>query len=132
MVAKKQSRNAKETTLRHVWLAALGAAIVARREVRTAGEIAVEEAGKLRARAVCFAADAAAVARGGVLTVAEQVEPKIQRLGGEIESRLAPVLEKLGLTAKTRRPVRKARRPAAKATRRASRPAAKRARSVRR
>ncbi|HJR75089.1 MAG TPA: hypothetical protein VJ806_15800 [Luteimonas sp.] len=131
MVAKKQPRNVKETTLRHVWLAALGAAVVARREVRTAGEIAVEEAGKLRARTVRFAADAAAVARGGVLTVAERIEPKLQSVGGEIESRLAPVLEKLGLAPKTRRPVRKARRPAAK-SRRAARPATKRARGVRR
>jgi hypothetical protein len=105
---------------------------VARRGVRTAGEIAVEEAGKLRARAIRFAADAAAVARGGLLTVVERVEPKIQQAGGEIESRLGPVLEKLGLTDKTRRPVRKSRRPAAKATRRAARPAAKRARAVRR
>ncbi len=132
MVAKKQSRNVKETTLRHVWLAALGAAVVARREVRTAGEIAVEETGKLRARAVRFAADAAAVARGGVLTVAERIEPRLQDMGGEIEARLAPVLQKFGLAAETRRPVRKARRPAAKMTRRASRPAAKRARSARR
>lgn len=131
MVAKKNPRNAKQTTLRHVWLAVLGAAAVARREVRTAGEIAAEEAGKLRTRAVRFAADAAAVARGGALTVAEQVEPNIQRLGGEIESRLAPVLAKLGLASKTRRPVRKARRPAAK-SRRATRSAVKRARGARR
>lgn len=131
MVAKKQSRNAKETTLRHVWLAALGAAVVARREVRTAGEIAVEEAGKLRGRALRFAADAAAVARGGLLTVAERAEPKIERVSGEIEARLAPLLAKLGLAQKIRRPVRKARRPA-KAARRTSRPAAKQARTVRR
>lgn len=132
MVAKKNSRNAKQTTLRHLWLAALGATVVVRREARTAGETALQEADKLRGRAVRFAADAAAVARGGLLTVAERVEPKIERVSGEIETRLAPVLAKLGLVQKSRRPVRKARRPAAKSTRRASRPAAKRARSVRR
>ncbi|MCL1633531.1 hypothetical protein M2650_02575 [Luteimonas sp. SX5] len=131
MVAKKNSRASKETTLRHVWLAAIGAAVVARREARTAFEIAVEEAGKLRGRAGYFAADAVAVARGGLLTVAERVEPKLRQAGGDIETRLAPVLAKLGLTPKPRRPVRKARQPAAK-SRRVARTPVKRARGVRR
>jgi len=131
MVAKKNSRYAKETTLRHLWLAALGAAVVARREARTAAGNAVQEAGKLGGRAVRVAVDAAAVARGGALTVAERIEPKFERIGGEIESRLAPLLAKLGIAAKTRRPVRKTRRPAAK-SRRTARPAAKRAREARR
>ncbi len=131
MVAKKNPRASKETTLRHVWLAAIGAAVVARREARTAFEIAVEEAGKLRGRAGYFAADAVTVARGGLLTVAERIEPKLRQAGGDIENRLAPILAKLGLTPKSRRPVRKARRPAAK-SRRVVRTPVKRARGVRR
>lgn len=131
MVAKKNPRHAKETTLRHVWLAALGAAVVARREILATGGVAAEEAGNLRGRAIRFAADAAAVARGAALTVAERIEPKVERIGNEIESRLAPVLAKFGIARPTRRPVRKARRPAAK-SRRTARPVAKRARSARR
>lgn len=131
MVAKKNYRASKETTLRHVWLAAIGAAVVARREARTAFEIGVEEASKLRERAIGFAADAGAVVRGGLMTVGEQVEPKLGQFGAEVESRLAPLLEKLGLSPNARRAVRKARRPATKARRPASRPAAKRVRNIR-
>lgn len=131
MVAKKNPRASKETTLRHVWLAAIGAAVVARREARTAFEIGVEEASKLRERAIGFAADAGAVVRGGLMTVGEQVEPKLGQFGAEVESRLAPLLEKLGLSPNARRAVRKARRPATKARRPGSRPAAKRVRNIR-
>lgn len=134
MVAKKNSRAAKETTLRHVWLAAIGAAVVARREARTAFEIAVEETGKLRERAIGFAADAGAVARGGLMTVREQVEPQFQQLSAEVEARLAPLLAKLGLQPQTHKPARKAKKkPAAKkAVRRATRkPATRTVRKVR-
>ena len=117
MVAKKNYRASKETTLRHVWLAAIGAAVVARREARTAFEIGVEEAGKLRERAIGFAADAAAVVRGGLMTVGEQVEPKLGQFGAEIQARLAPVLEKFGVQP-ARRTVRKGRQPAKKTSRR--------------
>lgn len=117
MVAKKNSRAAKETTLRHVWLAAIGAVVVARREARTAFEIGVEEAGKLRERAIGFAADAQAVARGGLMTVREQVEPQLQQFSADVQTRLAPVLEKLGVKP-VRRAVRKSRQPAKKASRR--------------
>lgn len=120
MVVRKQSRQDKEISLRHVWLASLGAVVVARREARNTVGNAIGEAGKLRGRAIRFVADAGAVARGGLLTVREQVEPKIERFGAGVEARLAPVLDKLGLVkSKPARPVRKARKPAArKATRR--------------
>lgn len=133
MVAKKNPRASKETTLRHVWLAAIGAAVVARREARTAFEIAVEETGKLRERAIGFAADAQAVIRGGLMTVGEQVEPKLGKFGAEVETRLAPVLAKLGLKPQGRKPVRQAKKPSArKTTRRAVRkPAASRVRKTR-
>lgn len=133
MVAKKNPRASKETTLRHVWLAAIGAAVVARREARTAFEIGVEEAGKLRERAIGFAADAGAVVRGGLMTVGEQVEPKLGQFVAEIEARLAPVLAKLGLKPQAHKPARTAKKPAAKKTvRRATRkPATRTVRKVR-
>lgn len=133
MVAKKNYRASKETTLRHVWLAAIGAAVVARREARTAFEIAVEEAGKLRERAIGFAADAGAVVRGGLMTVGEQVEPKFGQFGAEVEARLAPVLAKLGLKPQGRKPVRQTKKASTrKMVRRTVRkPAASRARKTR-
>jgi len=122
MVAKKNSRGSKETTLRHVWLAAIGAAVVARREARTAVEIAVDEAGKLRERAIGFATDAQAIARGGLMTVREQIEPQVVQFGADIEARLAPLLAKLGLKPQAPTSARKAKKPAARKTaRRAAR-----------
>ena len=120
MVVRKQSRQDKEISLRHVWLASLGAVVVARREARDTVGNAIGEAGKLRFRAIRFVSDAGAVARGRLLTMREQVEPKIERFGSGVEARLAPVLDKLGLVkSKPARPLRKARKPAArKATRR--------------
>lgn len=124
MVTRKPSRNATELNLRHVWLAALGATVVVRRQVRAAAATAFGEAARLREQAVRFSGDARAVARGGLLAVREQVEPKLVRLGAGIESRLAPVLDRAGTKRKAARSVRKpARRTAKKA---ASRPAAAR------
>jgi len=113
MVVSKQSRETREISLRHVWLASLGAAVVTRREARNAVETAVDGAGKLRSRAIRLAAGAGAIARGSLMTVREQVEPKIGRFGAGVEARLAPVLEKIGLRQKPVRPVRKARKAAA-------------------
>ena len=125
MVVRKQSRQDKEISLRHVWLASLGAVVVARREARDTVGNAIGEAGKLRFRAIRFVADAGAVARGRLLTMREQVEPKIERFGSGVEARLAPVLDKLGLVkSKPARPLRKARKPAARKA--ARRPAAAR------
>lgn len=127
MVAKKNSRASKETTLRHVWLASLGAIAVARREARTTVEIAADEAGKLRERAIRFAVDARAVARGGLMTVGEQVEPKLGQLSAEVEARLAPVLVKFGFAPRTRKPARRTNKTVArKSTNRAARKPASR------
>lgn len=114
MVTRKQSRNATEINLRHLWLASLGATAVVRRQARAAVETAFDEAAKLREQALRFASDAEAIARGGLLTVREQVEPKLGRIGTGIEARLAPMLDRLGLKQKARRPARKTRKPAAK------------------
>lgn len=114
MVTRTQSRNATEINLRHVWLAALGTAVVVRRQARATVGTAFEEAARLRGQALRLVADAGAVARGGLLTVREQVEPRFDRIGSEAEARLAPVLDRLGLKPKARRPARKARKPAAK------------------
>ena len=120
MVARKSTRNSKQTTPRHLWLAALGAFAVARREASTAAEIALEELGKLRRNAVAFAGDARDIARGAAMTVQEavneRIEPQVGRFSAEVEARLAPVLDKLGVKP-AKAPARKARKPARKAAR---------------
>jgi hypothetical protein len=122
MIARNKARDTRKTTLRHVWLASLGAIVVARREVRGVAETAVEEAGKLRERAIRFAGDVRAVARGGLLTVGEQIEPRLGPLSAGVEARLAPVLVKLGLKPQGRKPARQGRKTVTKRTvRRAAR-----------
>lgn len=121
MVVRKQSRQGSELNLRHVWLASLGAVVVGRREMRAAADKAVDRAGRLGGLVYGIAIDARDVARGGLLTLREQLEPKLGSLGAEVQVRLAPVLGRLAGTPKAARPVRKGRKPAAKpAGRRAS------------
>ena len=113
------SPSGKQTTLRHVWLASLGALVVARREVRGAVAGAIGEAGRVRERALQVAADAALVARGGALVLRERAGPVVGRIGTQLEQGLAPMLESLGLQSPPRRkpqPRRKPRKPAAKKT----------------
>ena len=94
----------RQTTPRHLWLAALGAISVARREAGTALEIVLEEAGTLRRQATQFAGDARDLARGVAMTLGENVEPQVGRFSAEVEARLAPVLDKLGVRAAGPRP----------------------------
>jgi hypothetical protein len=111
------SPSGKQTTLRHVWLASLGALVVARREVRGAVAGAIGEADKVRGRAAQLAGDAALVARGGALVLRERAEPVVGLIGAQLEQGLAPMLERLGLQSPPRRksqPRRQPRKPAAK------------------
>ncbi len=125
-VSKKKSAAANETTLRHVWLAGLGLLVIARREAR---------AGVQRAQRAAAATQANL--RDGIDSVRGQVEPKVVQFSAEVESRLAPVLDKLGLKpvlsgrvveGPQAKAARKGRKPAAKPTPRrvARKPAAKR------
>jgi len=114
MAAKKSSSHNNQTTLRHVWLAALGAASVARREAKIAADIALDETAALRQRAMEAACDTRDIARGIFITVQEQAGPKLGKFAAEVEAVLAPLIEKLGLQTKPVRPARKTRKPAAK------------------
>ena len=111
------NRRMLEPTPRHFWLASLGLFSIARREALTAASIALDEARRLSGRAQGVAADARDIARGALMTVQERVEARVEpglgRFGAEVESRLAPVLDKFGLPRPARQPVRKpARKPA--------------------
>lgn len=116
MAATKRKTPAnRETSLRHVWLAGLGLAVLARRQALTAGDRAAERADDFKRRALALADDARANVVGGLNLVRGQVEPKVVKFSAEVEARLAPVLDKLGLRDTTqKRPVRKARKSVGK------------------
>lgn len=115
MAASKTATLSADPNLRHAWLASLGLASVARREAGNAFASAAATADRLQRRAAGYAVDALDIARGGAITLREQVEPRIAGIGAEIQARLAPVLGKLGIAApQPRKPaVRKAARRAA-------------------
>jgi hypothetical protein len=137
MAAKKKTRTqsrTQETTLRHLWLAGLGAIAVVRRETRNAANDAAAKVESLKQQAGKLANEAQANVRGGIASVREQGEAKASRFSADVEARLAPVLVKLGLKPKAkqasrgRKPTKKT---AAKRTTRATparkKPVAKRA-----
>jgi hypothetical protein len=135
MAIGKSSPKGRQTSLRHVWLASLGALAVARREVR--GAVAGVAVGTDRARegAVRLAGDALLVARGGALALRERVEPVAGRIGAQLEQGVAPALERLGLMAppvRRAQPRRQARKQAAKKTKATPRPLAARRQADRR
>jgi hypothetical protein len=108
MAAKKKTRTvskakAQETTLRHLWLAGLGAIAVVRRETRNAANDTVAKIGSLKQRAGRLASDAQANVRGGIASVREQGEAKASQFSADVEARLAPVLVKLGLKPKAKK-----------------------------
>ena len=135
---KKTSRKtnttiAIEPTARHVWLASLGTLVAVRRESKTVAQRVVtgmkDAAARLRRSARNIETDL----RDGVTSMRGQVQPTMMKLSSDVEARLAPIVDKLGLDkfgmAKTKRATRKGRKPAAKkaAVRRTSSKPAKRA-----
>lgn len=117
MAATKRKTPAnRETSLRHVWLAGLGLAVLARRQALTAGDRVAGQADELKRRALALADDARANVIGGLDLVRGQVEPKVVQFSAEVEARLTPVLDKLGLKDATPKPARKARKSAGKRT----------------
>ncbi len=123
----KQTSNV-EPNLRHVWLASLGLLVAARRESKAAAQRATAKAEDAIADARKAVKRAEADLRGGIEGVRDQVQPKVLKFSSDVEARLAPVLDKLGLKSKQKRATRKTRTPAAKkpTLRRASRKPVKR------
>ena len=123
----KQTSNV-EPNLRHVWLASLGLLVAARRESKAAAQRATAKAEGAIADARKAVKRAEADLRGGIEGVRDQVQPKVMKFSSDVEARLAPVLDKLGLKSKQKRTARKTRKPAAKkhAVRRATRKPVKR------
>ena len=134
-MAATRKRNTRKTasnieaTPRHVWLAYLGLFVAARREGKAAISRAVAKAEATSNDMRKATRQAEKELRGRVDELRSQVQPKVMQFSGDVEARLAPVLDKLGLkkAGKAKRAPRKARKTAAKATRRTTaRKAAKR------
>ncbi len=96
MAVGKSTSKGKQTNLRHLWLASLGATVVTRRSAREAAARAISEARRLRDRAVGMVDNAAAVARGGLATVREQAAPMLGQVAARVGRELVPVLERVG------------------------------------
>ncbi len=121
---RKTQAAALEPTPRHLWLASLGMLVAARRESKVVAKRAASKVEATIADARYALRRAEADVRASVDGVRSQVEPKIQKLSGDVEARLAPIVAKLGLKPKA---ARKARKPATKAVRRTVRKPVKRA-----
>ena len=115
-----------DATPRHLWLASLGLLVAGRREGRHLLQQAQAKAATAADDARKAVRQAEAGLRGSLGTVRQQVEPKVQSLGAELEARLAPIVAKLGLKPAGKRAARKARKAPAKAMRRVARKPAKR------
>src|SRR5688572_588590 len=118
MAVSKKKSTANETTVRHLWLAGLGLVAVTRKEAIAAAGRMFDGIDALKQRVERGAADAQADIRHGIDGVRGQVEPRLAKIrvaqfSAEIESRLAPVLVKLGLKPHAQR---KSRKSAAKKT----------------
>ena len=120
MAATRKNAPRKKTTakvepnLRHAWLASLGLLVAARRESKAAAQRAATKAETAIADARKAVKRAEADLRGGIEGVRDQVQPKVMKFSSDVEARLAPVLDKLGLKPKQKRSARKTRKPAAK------------------
>ncbi|MET0653956.1 MAG: hypothetical protein ABWX88_06075 [Pseudoxanthomonas sp.] len=127
---KKTKSKVQETTLRHLWLASLGAAAMIRREAVNAANDAAAKVESLKQEVSALANEAQVNLLGGIASVREQGEAKASRFSADVEARLAPVLVKLGLKPQTRKTARRkpAKKTVAKRTRTvpARKPAAKR------
>ena len=113
---KKTSRQkttvAIEPTARHLWLASLGALVAVRRESKAAVQ-------RLAAGVEAAAARIRQTARNAEADLRGQVQPKMIKLSSDVEARLAPIVDKLGLDrfglkSKAKRVPRNGRKPAAK------------------
>jgi hypothetical protein len=104
---KKTKSKVQETTLRHLWLASLGAAAVIRREALIAANEAGAKVASLKEQVAALANEAQLDLLGNIASVREQGETKANRFSAEVEARLAPVMVKLGLKPQPRKAARR-------------------------
>lgn len=131
---KNPRRKMPEPSLRHAWLAGLGLIAVTRRQAAAAAAGVADRLHGARLHAEKLAGDAQRDVLERFAAARRQGEAGIDRLGTGVETRLQPMLARLGLkpagkpAARTRKPA--TRRTASRTrTAPARKPAAKRART---
>lgn len=130
MARKKIIRNTPNATPRHLWLAGLGMAVIARREGMAMMSDATQRIGRARAqaRATVVQARSNLIAVGGDLRT--RLEDGSAQLSHTLEAALLPLVAKFK-PAKAKRTVRRGRKPGTKNVRRTVKKAtAKRARKT--
>ncbi len=116
-----------EPTVRHLWLASLGMLVATRRETESVVKRAIAKTDTAMTDARKAMTRMQSDLLGNIDGMRSQMQPTVVKFSSDVEARLAPVLDKLGLKPKTKRAPRKARKTAAKAPHRSVRKPAKRA-----
>ncbi len=128
MARKKINRNIPDATPRHLWLATLGLAVIARRQAAANAAQMVERAVDLRAQAMNAVAQVQSNAVSLAGDLRSQIEAGAMQIVRTVESNASPLIAKFK-PAKAKRAVRRGRKPVAKTVRRT---AAKKTNTVRR
>ena len=117
-ISRKTTTVTIEPTVRHLWLASLGMLVATRRESKAALKRALAKADGVASDARKAVRSAKADLRGNIVGMRSQVQPKVVKFSSDVEARLAPVLDKLGLKQQAKRRGRKpaAKKPAARRT----------------
>ena len=115
MARTKQTRTVRntDTTARHLWLAGLGLAVIARRQGVAAADALARRASGARRQAADAVVDSRNSLTDAALALRAQVEAGAGDAFGRIESAVAPLVERFG-RGKSRRATRRTRKPTAK------------------
>ncbi len=131
MARKKITRTAPNATPRHLWLAGLGLAVIAKRQTVAAAAQTVDRVGQSRRQAIA----AVGQAQSKLIETADELRGRIENgvalAGRNLESALSPLVARFR-PAKAKRAVRRGRKPGSKNVRRttAKKVTAKRARKA--
>jgi len=117
MARKKITRTAPDATPRHLWLAGLGLAVLAKRQTVAATAQAVDRARQARRQAVAAVGQAQSKLIETAGELRGQIESGVAQAGRNLESTLAPLIARFK-PAKAKRVVRRGRKPGSKNARR--------------
>lgn len=130
MARKKITRTAPNATPRHVWLAGLGLAVIAKRQTAVTARQAADRVAQTRRQAMAAVGQAQSKLIETAGGLRGQIENGVAQAGRNLESALAPLVARFK-PAKAKRAVRRGRKPGSKNVRRTVKKAtAKRARKA--
>lgn len=122
MARKKITHTAPNATPRHLWLAGLGLAVIAKRQTAATAAQAIDRAAQTRRQAIAAVGQAQSKLIETAGEVRGQIENGVAQAGRNLESALAPLVARLksvkGKPAKAKRVVRRGRKPGTKNVRR--------------